>query len=300
MRAGNDRTVDVLTWPASGPGQRRIDIALRLRAVGRIARRKPLGAFGGIAIAPYHYDEQNLRMRLQPASADHPMGTDANGRDVFSRVVHGARTSVAVGFSAVAVSMVLATTIGLVSGYYGGLADKVIQRFVDLWIAFPSIILLLVVVGAFGSTGGALFRSTVLIAVLGVVLAAGSSRVIRSAVIAVRANQYVEAARAVGAGNPRLLLVHILPNVAPVIIVLATVQLGGAVLAESSLSYLGYGIPPPIPSWGQMLSRDGLTFMRINPWLAIWPGAAIGLTVLGFNLLGDALRDVLDPRLRGG
>jgi len=276
------------------------------------ARRKPLGAFGGIVvvvmivvavsaqwIAPYWYDDQSWGEAMQGPSLRHLFGTDDLGRDMLSRVIYGARVSVVIGFSAVAISVVLATFIGIISGYYGGWFDTLFQRLVDIWMSFPAIVLLLVIVSTFSRGGVFWHRVAAIIIVMGIIMAAGSSRVIRGAAIAIKHNQYVEAARCIGASDARILAQHVLPNVFAVVIILATVQLGAAILAESSISFLGYGIPPPFPSWGQMLSSKGILFMRSDPWLALWPGLAIALAVYGFNMLGDALRDVLDPRLRG-
>ena len=282
------------------------------KALWTFVRRKPLGAFGAFLvagmiltaifapwIAPYWYDDQSLTEIMQGPSAHHIFGTDQLGRDLFSRVVYGARVSVVVGFSSVAISIVIATGIGIVSGYYGGWFDTLFQRIIDVWISFPALVLLISIVAVFSRSGDPEHRTAAIIVALGVLLAAGSSRVIRGATIAIKHNAYVEAAQAIGASDLRILLVHLLPNVFGVVMVLATVQLGAAILAEASISFLGYGIPPPFPSWGQMLSVQGILYMRAHPWLAIWPGLAIALAVYGFNMLGDATRDVFDPRLRG-
>jgi peptide/nickel transport system permease protein len=283
-----------------------------LGALWWFTRRKPLGAFGGFIvvvmlivaltaqwIAPYWYDDQSWTETMQGPSLRHPFGTDDLGRDMLSRVIYGARVSVVVGFSAVAISGVVAAFIGVISGYYGGRFDTMFQRLVDIWMSFPALVLLITIVSTFSRSGVFWNRVIAIIVVLGIIMAAGSSRVIRGAAISVKNNQYVEAARCMGASDARILVQHILPNVFAVIIILATVQLGAAVLAESSISFLGWGVPPPFPSWGQMLSYKGILFMRADPWIAIWPGLAIALSVYGFNMLGDALRDVLDPRLRG-
>jgi len=289
------------------------------RPLGRVlaglwwfARRKPLGAFGGITvvvmivvavsaqwIAPYWYDDQSWGEAMQGPSLKHWFGTDDLGRDMLSRVIYGARVSVVIGFSAVAISVVLATFIGIVSGYYGGWFDTLFQRLVDIWMSFPALVLLIVIVSTFSRGGDFWHRMMAIIIVMGIIMAAGSSRVIRGAAIAVKHNQYVEAARCIGASDVRILAQHVFPNVFAVVIILATVQLGAAILAESSISFLGWGVPPPFPSWGQMLSNKGILFMRAHPWIALWPGLAIALAVYGFNMLGDGLRDVLDPRLRG-
>jgi peptide/nickel transport system permease protein len=276
------------------------------KGLWRLVREKPLGAFGGMLvlvlmvcalfahwIAPYPYDETNVRQRLKPPGAQFYLGTDNLGRDVFSRIVYGARISVTVGFSAVTLSLLLATIVGITSGYFGGKFDVLVQRVVDAWMAFPNLLFVLFIMAVMGP--GLL---NVILA-LGVVNAANRSRVIRSATLAAKENQFVEAARAVGAGHLRIILLYILPNVMAPIIIIATNALGGVILAESTLSFLGFGVPPPYPSWGEMLSGSGRSYMYRAPWMAIWPGVAISLGVFGFNMLGDALRDLLDPRLRG-
>jgi peptide/nickel transport system permease protein len=212
---------------------------------------------------------------------------------MLSRIIWGARISVTVGFGAVALSTFLAVMVGVVSGYFGGWVDLTVQRFVDIWIAFPALVLLISFVAA---VGPGLWSVTL---ILGILLAPGTSRVVRGAVIGIRHQSYIESASCIGAGHGRVILKYVLPNVFAPIIVLATAQLGTAILAESTLSFLGYGVPPPYPAWGGMLSGTGRAFMLQSPWLSIWPGLAISLVVFGFNMLGDALRDELDPRLRG-
>jgi peptide/nickel transport system permease protein len=273
----------------------------------QFTRRKPLGALGGFIvvgllimavfapwIAPYQYDETIPGARMKAPGAQFWMGTDNLGRDVYSRVVYGAAVSVTVGFGAVLLANLLATLIGITSGYFGGAYDICVQRVVDAWQSFPFLVVILSLMAVLGP--GLLN----LILALGVLGAAAGSRVIRGTTISVMQNTYVEAARALGAGHLRIMLRYLLPNVAATIIILATIGLGAAILAESALSFLGFGVPPPYPSWGAMLSGSGRSFMYRAPWMAIWPGAAISLAVFGFNMLGDALRDVLDPRLRGG
>jgi peptide/nickel transport system permease protein len=278
-----------------------------LSALWQFCRYKPLGAFGGFIvvgllimavfapwIAPYQYDETIPGARMKAPGAQFWMGTDNLGRDVYSRVVYGAAVSVTVGFGAVLLANVLATVIGITSGYFGGAYDICVQRVVDAWQSFP---FLMVILSLMAVLGPGLLN---LVLALGVLGAAAASRVIRGTTISVMQNSYVEAARALGAGHLRIMLRYILPNVAATVIILATIGLGAAILAESALSFLGFGVPPPYPSWGAMLSGSGRSFMYRAPWMAIWPGAAISLAVFGFNMLGDALRDVLDPRLRGG
>jgi peptide/nickel transport system permease protein len=276
------------------------------RGAWLFCRRKPLGAFGGLLvvlmiatalganlIAPYAYDETIRGQRMKAPSVQFLMGTDNLGRDVFSRVVYGARISVTVGFGAVFLANLLAAAVGITSGYFGGKYDIAVQRVVDAWQSFPFLVVILSIMAVLGP--GLLN----VIFALGVLGAAGASRVIRGATLSAAQNQYVEAARAVGAGHIRIMVRYLLPNVAATIIILATIGLGAVILAESALSFLGFGVPPPHPSWGGMLSGSGRTYMFRAPWMAIWPGVAISLAVFGFNMLGDALRDVLDPRLRG-
>ena len=278
-----------------------------LRAVGRFARRKPLGAFGGAVvvamlvmavfaerIAPYDYDQMIRGARMKAPSAAHWLGTDNLSRDMWSRVVYGARVSITVGFLTIGLAVLLATAIGVSSGYFGGAYDLVVQRVVDAWLSFPYLVIILSLMAVLGP---GLLNVVLSLAVL---IAATNSRVIRGVTISVAQSTYVEAARALGCGHARIILRHILPNVTATIIILATIGLGAAILAESALSFLGFGVPPPYPSWGAMLSGSGRTYMFRAPWMAVWPGVAISLVVFGFNMLGDALRDVLDPRLRGG
>ena len=275
-----------------------------VRLALRFCRRKPLGAIGAVIIltllvmaafadriAPYPYDQSVARMK--PPGTQFWMGTDNLGRDVWSRVVYGARISVTVGFATVALSTVLAVAIGLSSAYVGGSYDIALQRIVDAWMSFPALVIILSLLAALGP--GLLN----LILALSVIGAAGASRVIRGATLSVMQHPYVEAARAIGAGHARIVMLYVLPNIMATVIILATIGLGTVILAESALSFLGFGVPPPYPSWGGMLSGSGRTFMYHAPWMALFPGAAISLAVFGFNMLGDALRDLLDPRLRG-
>jgi len=283
-----------------------VSIQTLSRGLWRLVREKPLGAFGGVLvsalmlcaifahwIAPYPYDETNVRQRLKPPGAQFYLGTDNLGRDLFSRLVYGARISMTVGFGAVALSLLLATVMGVTSGYFGGKVDVLVQRLVDACMAFPPLVILLSIMAVLGP--GLLN----VILVLGIVPSANRSRVIRGATLAAKENQFIEAARAVGASHLRIILRYILPNVMAPIIVIATNALGAVILIEATLSFLGFGVPPPYPSWGEMLSGSGRSYMYKAPWMAIWPGVAISLAVFGFNMLGDALRDLLDPRLRG-
>ena len=303
-----------------------------LSGILRFARAKPLGAFCGFVViffmiigdlvpetlnkasslaglgtpAPYladvleknttvvyPYFQDSLRDRLEGSSLNHLLGTDPTGRDLFSRILFGARTAVMVSFGAVFISQVIASAIGIASGYYGGLADKLAYRVVDVFTALPGLVVLITVLGVFGS---GLWQ---LILVLGVYGGPLNSRVLRGQTIYIMASPFIDAARVMGASDRRIMLRYVLPNVFPLIILAATVQLGFIVLLEATLSFLGYGLPEPYPSWGRMLSLDGRNYMRAHPGLAIYPGVAIALLVFSFNLFGDALRDVLDPRLRG-
>jgi peptide/nickel transport system permease protein len=272
----------------------------------RFARRKPLGALGGLIvvamlvmavfaerIAPYGYDETVRGARMKAPSATHWLGTDNLSRDMWSRIVYGARVSITVGFLTIGLATVMATAVGISSGYFGGAYDLVVQRVVDAWLSFPYLIIVLSVMAVLGPG----LLNVVLS--LSLIITATNSRVIRGTTIGVAQHAFVEAARAMGCGHARIIVRHILPNVVATIIILATIGLGAAILAESALSFLGFGVPPPYPSWGAMLSGSGRTYMFRAPWMAIWPGVAISLAVFGFNMLGDALRDVLDPRLRG-
>ena len=269
-------------------------------------RRKPLGAAGGLVlagmlalallaerVAPYGYDEADIFSRLKAPSEAHWLGTDNLGRDLLSRVIYGARVSMAVGFGGVVVGLLLGTAVGVVSGYFGGRLDLALQRVVDAFMCFPLLLVALTIMALLGPGLGNVILT------LGLVLGVRDSRVIRSAVLSVKAHLYLEAARALGAGHPAMIGRHVLPNILAPIIILGTVNLGAIILTEAALSFLGFGVPPPRPSWGGMLSGAGLVHMLRAPWLALWPGVALSLAVFGANMLGDALRDVLDPRLRG-
>ncbi|WP_101675864.1 ABC transporter permease [Alloalcanivorax mobilis] len=278
-----------------------------LRFLGRLCRERPLGAVGGLLcvlllltgvgadlIAPQGYNAINPIERLKPPSAEHWFGTDQLGRDVFARIVHGARLSVIVAFAATTLSIMISALIGIVSGYFGGRLDSFTQRFVDGWMCFPDLIILIVAVAVLGP------GTWQIIVILGLLFGISGSRIVRGAVLSAKQNVYVHAARSMGASSPRILWHHILPNVMAPLIVLYTTRLAAVILAESGLSFLGLGIPPPAPSWGGMLSLDGRSYMFQAPWLAIIPGVALTLAVFGINMFGDALRDLLDPRMRGG
>ena len=273
----------------------------------RLLREKPLGLLGAIIIvlfvlvsvfadvlAPDPEQRQDVTRRLQGSSFEHLLGTDHTGRDFLSRNIYGARQSLLVGFAATAVAVLVATVLGGLSGFIGGRFDLVIQRFVDAWLAFPGLLLLMTIMSILGT--GALQ----IIIVLGLVFGFGNSRVIRGAVISIKENAYFEAARAVGNPGWRTLLYHVLPNVMAPIIVIFSITIGSVIITEASLSFLGFGLPLSIPSWGGLLSREGRNYMQQAPWLAMWPGIFLTIVVYSFNMFGDAVRDLLDPRLRGG
>jgi peptide/nickel transport system permease protein len=279
-----------------------------LELVVRMVNEKPLGTIGGFIVliffivgifaawlAPYHYTFQDLNAILQAPSSRFLLGTDNLGRDLLSRIIYGARISMIVGLSVPAITTVMTLLIGGVSGYFGGKIDLLIQRFVDTVMCFPGLVLMLTVVAI---VGPGLIQLILVLGILGGL--GGGNRVVRSVVIGIKTNVYVEAARAIGASHPRILMKHVLPNIMAIVIVSFSMGMGGAILAESTLSFLGFGIPPPYPSWGAMLSGNARRYMFDAPWMAIWPGVSLALVVYGMNMLGDGLRDVLDPRLRGG
>jgi ABC-type dipeptide/oligopeptide/nickel transport system permease subunit len=228
---------------------------------------------------------------LQRPSAQHWLGTDIQGRDIWSRLVYGARVSLTVGLISQGIALGLGITMGLLAGFYGGWVDEIVMRLADVTLAFPTLLLLIAMVAALQPSEGVVF------ATIGIVGWAGMARIVRGQVLVVRQLEYIQAIRALGAGDLRIMRQHILPNVIAPVVIAATLGVAGAIMAEAALSFLGLGVPPPAPSWGSMIAdgRD-LDQLRRAPWTSVFPGMAIGAAVLGFNLLGDALRDALDPR----
>lgn len=288
---------------AAGPRRERgplIGFALRL------VREKPLGAVGAAIfllflvcgifagwLAPYGMNEINPVNRMKAPSLAFPFGTDYLGRDQLSRILYGAQLSVIIGFCAAGLATVVSILIGVVSGYAGGRTDMVIQRFVDAWQSFPGLVILIVAVAVLGP------GMPQVIGVLALLYGIAGSRIVRGAVVSVREHMYIHAAQSVGAGTQRILWRHVLPNVMPVVIVLFTSRVGATILAEAGLSFLGLGVPPPSPTWGGMLTGSARTYMYQGPWLALAPGLALTIVVYAINVFGDALRDLLDPRMRG-
>ena len=276
-----------------------------LRALSRLAHRNPVGAAAGVVcillillaifapvIAPYAPERVGFP-RLRPPSAAHPFGTDNLFRDMYSRIIVGSRISLGVGFAAVAVGTLLGTTFGLTSGYIGGWADLIVNRLLDTVMAFPPLILAIFFLSIFSPS-----FLTVSLAI-GITITPATARIVRGSVLSVRRLQYVEAAESIGTSHTAIMLRHILPNVLAPIIIIASIQIGNAILAEAALSFLSLGIATDAqPSWGKML-QDTRQVWQAAWWTAVIPGAAISVAVLSFNLFGDALRDVLDPRLRG-
>jgi len=278
----------------------------RVWALWGIMKRKPLGAAAACLIlllvctamfadllAPYDPFLTRPEVRLLAPSWQHPFGTDDIGRDVFSRVIYGARLSLWVGLLAVGIGTVSGTLIGLICGYWEGWIDLMLQRLMDALMTIPGLILALAIVSVLTP------NTTNAMLAIAIVIIPGNSRIVRGTVLSAKQNAYVEAARAMGCPHLRIIVSHILPNVTAPILIIASIWLGNAIFIEASLSFLGLGTQPPSPSWGLMLSSTGRAFMEQAPWLAIFPGLAISLAVLGFNLFGDTLRDIWDPKLRG-
>ena len=273
----------------------------------RLVKEKPLGVVGGVIVivllltgilanvlAPFPYAEVHPQDALLPPGGAYLLGTDGIGRDLLSRVIFGARISMIVGLCGSAIAGLLATIIGGISGFFGGKFDTVVQRFVDSFMCFPPLFFLLAVMAVLGQ------GMMQVILVLGIQSGIGQSRVIRSAVIGIKENVYFDAATAIGAPWWEIFIRHVLPNVMAPIIIMLTLSMGSMILMESVLSFLGFGIPPPMPSWGSMLSGEGRNYMYFAPWIAVWPGLALSIVIYGINMFGDAVRDILDPRLRGG
>lgn len=285
---------DVLPPPRSAL----VDFLLKLR-------HHPLGFMGFIGvvlllfmavfapwIAPYSPTNQDFPLLQSPTLA-HPFGTDRLGRDILSRVIEASRYELAIGLTSVFLGVAIATILGIISGYLGGLIDALIQRVVDAWLAFPGLILLLIISAVLGPSP----RTLIIALTIGVI--PGTSRVIRGSVLSEKNNAYVEAARVIGASQGRIMFRHIFPQVVAPLIVIISIMIPAIALLSAALSFLGLGLPPPTPSWGGDLSKDAREYFQHAPWMATFPGAAISFTVLSFNMLGDAMRDIFDPRLRG-
>jgi len=275
-------------------------------ALLRFCAQQPLGAFGAAVLifavvvavlapmlAPYSPTAIEVAEKFTPPFGKQILGTDELGRDVLSRLIFGARISMSVSLLSVGIAISAGTLIGIFSAYSGGKTDLAIQRLVDTMMAFPAIIMALALMAALGAS-----QTNVIVALV-VILLPGAVRVVRSQVLSKKEQDYTLAARAIGAGSTRVMLRHILPNVMATYIVLSTITLGYAIVVEASLSFLGVGIPPDIASWGGMLNLGATTYIDVSPWLSVFPGITIAVIVFSVNLLGDSLRDVLDPRLRG-
>ncbi len=277
---------------------------LRASVFWRHFRRNELALAGGLVVivlafaaglapvlAPYDPGAIDMKQVLTAPSSAHPFGTDQLGRDVLSRMLYGSRISIAVGFISVGIAVVIGTMIGTVAAYYGGRVDELLMRFVDLMLNFPRLFLLLTLI--------AFLRPSIwiIMAVIGFTGWMGLSRLVRSEILSLREREFVQSAKALGAADPRVMFRHILPNAMVPILVSATLGVAGAILAESGLSFLGLGVQPPTPSWGNILNV-GRSNIEIAWWLSVFPGLAILVTVLAYNLLGEGLRDALDPRLR--
>ena len=273
----------------------------------RLVKEKPLSIIAGVVIlllilvaifadilAPFPHDEVNIVDRMQAPSDRYLLGTDQLGRDLLSRLLFGAQISLTVGLAATTVNVVVAVLIGGTSGFFGGRLDLAVQRFVDAWMAFPGLLLLLTIMSLVGR------GLPQIIVVLGLTGGIGGSRVIRGAVIGVKENVYFQAAEAIGSTRWRTLVRHVLPNIGAPIIIVFTINVGAVIISEAALSFLGFGLPISVPSWGGMLSREGREFMEVAPRLALWPGLCLTIVVYCLNMFGDAVRDLLDPRLRGG
>ena len=287
---------------ASAPARRRPVASF----LSRLLREQPLGAVGALVVlalvfiaifavqlAPYEFDRGRVQDRMQGPSAAYLLGTDHVGRDLLSRLIFGARLSITVGLAATSLNVIVALLIGGTTGFVGGRVDIYAQRFVDAWMSFPGLLMLLTIMSIAGR------GVAQIILVLGMAGGIPASRVVRAAVIGVKQNAYFQAAQAIGSSRWRSMLRHVLPNIAAPLIVVFSINVGSVIIVEASLSFLGFGLPASIPSWGGMLSREGRQYMEIAPRLALWPGLCLTVTVYALNLFGDAVRDLLDPRLRG-
>ena len=292
-----------LTNPRTLPGNS--TVRRWSKAVRRFIRRQPLGTFGAItlgiivlvaifaeSVAPSDPLALDITRKLEGPSSAHLLGTDEYGRDILSRIIHGLRVAVQVSAASVILSTSLGLVLGVVSAYRGGWTDLIIQRIIDMLMAFPAVILALAIVSVFGQSVQNLIVALVIVQTPNV------TRVVRSTALTIRERVYVEAARSIGATDARIIFRHVTPNTVPIVIVVASASLGNAVLAEASLSFLGLGIAAPAASLGGMLSGSARRFGEQAPWLVIFPGLALSAFVFSANFLGDALRDVLDPRLR--
>ena len=276
-----------------------------LVTIKRLARQQPLGTAGTLVvilmvlaaifaefITPYGPEDTSFEFMLTAPNWAHLMGTDEFGRDIFSRVIFGARTALAIGFTCAIIGAALGLVIGIASAYFGGLFDLIVQRVIDVFLAFPLIIMALAIIAIFGPG-----TIQVIIAIT-LPFVPRCARVVRSSALAVREMPYVDAARSIGFGHARIIMRHIAPNVVAPFLIMLTAFLGEAILLEASLSYLGLGVQEPTPAWGLMLRGGAEEYAESAPWVPIWPGLAITVAVFGFNLFGDAVRDILDPRLR--
>ena len=283
----------------------RVGLAARPHPIRRFLRRYPLGVAGAglivlmllvgvfsARLAPYDPVAADFGAQFRPPGGAHWFGTDAYGRDVLSRLLYGARTALVIGFSSSILGATLGAIVGVISAYFGGSTDLVLQRLVDILISFPIIILAMAIVAILGSGTGNLILAIALSFI------PRAERVVRSSALAIRQTVYVDAARAIGAGHWRIIFRHMVPNVVAPYLIMLTAFLGQAILLEASLSFLGLGVSEPTPAWGLMLRGAAVDFVQRAPWMAIFPGLAISLAVLAFNVFGDALRDALDPRLR--
>ncbi|RLF05512.1 MAG: D,D-dipeptide ABC transporter permease [Thermoprotei archaeon] len=286
-----------------------VEVARRLSTlstplVARLVLSSPTGLTGAVivagllilaligpALAPYDPYRQDMSERLMPPSWEHPFGTDQLGRDILSRVLYGCRISLSIAFLVVAISATIGLLLGLISGYFGGLVDEALMRVTDLFFAFPRLILAMAVAAALGPS---IVNTMLAIATVSWPVYA---RLVRACVLQVRSETYIEAARAIGAGHARILFKHVLPMVVHVVLVQATLDLGSVILLAAGLSFIGLGAPPPTPEWGLMVS-EGRLYIRSQWWVSTFPGLAIMISALGFNMLGDALRDAFDVRLR--